>query len=266
MMNEVIDVTGLPTATPFTPPSSTPAAQENESGVSEGEGGLERSCVVAPRVGQQLFRFTHEGKGALAAMPTTQVRSALRPIFEAASADVMGLSIGNSERHLTLVSMTPEAAVVMVKQAMDVLAAIADLAGQVLETEAQRLLPSAQYLANQGIQHRITKLVVGGKNRRDWESWRSASLTPEQTETLEASIRSGLVLALKPWVPNVSNFQMLKVIDPGRPMIIAPAHGPHMLVRLGVRFITNHSIDGAVHIGPYAYAGMGRVMRIAAVD
>jgi len=240
--------TDLPAATPVATSATATSGKTNDE-----------QTVKA----QHLLRFHHEGGTPLAALSPYQIRQKLKDMIISIGAQFTEVAVTQSETATTLIALTPGASLALKTNSITVMQAMANLAGTLLEVNHDRFIP---HVSNdkQVWMHQVTKMVVGKKKSPSWAEWRTPTLTESQITALEETIRTGLQTSLAAW-GKPAEMGILKVIDAGRPMVISPSDGPHMLVRLGVKFITSFPIEGALFVGPYNYLGMGRVMRIASL-
>lgn len=219
--------------------------------------------VGANTVGQIYLRFRHDGREPLASMTPYDLRQRIKPTLESIGASFMEVAVAQGENSVTLYPLTPLTSQAMQNGSLALMEVMADISGCMLEVEANRMIPSIAR-DKQTWLHQVTKLVVCTKKDLDWAQWREPQLSPAQIAKLEADIRQGIATALQTW-DKPAPIGLLKVIDAGRPMVISPARGPRVLARLGVKFIADHLIEGALFIGPCNYLGMGRIMRIAPI-
>lgn len=212
---------------------------------------------------QNILQFAHAGQTRLAGMSAYEVRQHLKSAFESLGMDPMKMAVVQSDRALSIYPQTPEQSELVKTRAIGLMQAVANVAGELLEVEHKCVTPRISSDADAWL-HRIPKITVCTKKTKDWAPWRAEKLTDDLKEQLTQAISDGITASLAPW-GNCAILGKIILVDEGRPMVISHATGPRMLVRLGVKFITKWSVEGAIFVGEHTYLGNGRVMRLAPI-
>lgn len=170
------------------------------------------------------------------------------------------ITVHTSMQTIFLVARNPQATDWLSENLGHMMGAVADISQKELPVTPS-LAPLLAPITSDRHVYTIPRMIVAKPKRTEsWAPWREPELGTEFAEKLASMVRDGLSSEIKTWGLDAPAAH-ITIIDEGRPMPISPATGPRGMARLGVKFVSNRKIEGALFVGLQAISGNGWVHR-----
>lgn len=173
------------------------------------------------------------------------------------------VAISQSSSALNLIALKPEASETLREKAIDLMRAVAGIAGQVLSVEMPELTPALSRTGYRWL-YEVPRLVMA-RSGEDWQPWREDHLEQALAKRVRERIETDLGTHLRAWGVLADDLG-IELVSDGAPMVLknAVANGPKpvsAMSRKNIIFSSSARIEGAFFVGRLQATGHGRVFR-----